>query len=104
MELHSQGGEYWKGRAPSVIRDLVYNRFRAEAFVGMANGVCGRLGLEEGRWVQEIELTELTEVRSTVMVSQIELACFGGGEAKGALTLWDWKQKDSVVRGLDVSS
>ena len=89
LEVHSAGGEYWKGRSAGFIRDIVYNKFTADAYVAMECGVCGRLGLEEGRWAQEIALNELGEVRTVNVLDGIECAVFAGGEGVGKVSVWD---------------
>ena len=38
------------------------------------------------------------------MMNGLELGVFGGGEYIGKMSLWDWRLKEFVVRGLDVSN
>lgn len=63
----------------------------------MECGVCGRLGLEEGRWMQEIELKELGEVRAMSSVEGIECVMFGGGEGVGKVSMWDWRERKPII-------
>lgn len=121
LEIHSQGGLYYKTRVPKVRlslgrllyadkrqsqfgRDMVYQKPSCDLLIGGVGSEVWRLNLDQGRYLNAYA-TACTSVNVTKLNPVHSLAAFGGED--GLVEFWDTRMRKALGKanvGVDTMS
>lgn len=93
IEIHAQYGKHFKIRVPKTPRCCFYNPFSCDFMVGASSNQVYRLNLEEGRFMNSINVTQ-NGVNNIIYNKFVDVSIFGCDQ--GNVEICDYRLRKSV--------